>query len=116
MSSALKAKVSPDWYSSTLRRLNDVQASESEYEGAEDFFPPPQVFTATREFIEQLADSVDESVNLEEPKVFVSPNGQLVLTWGTAQRATLDVRVSARGASFLLKSADTTKKGNNTKD
>lgn len=85
--------ISPEWYTSTLMKLKAIEENASDYEDLEygDKAPSPEVFQAVRAFLDDLQKKGDKK--LEQPNIFISPNGQILLTYGDKKRS-IDIRFS----------------------
>ena len=83
-------KLSPEWYELTLKKLDKLEARAEDYNDPEegDVAPSKDVFKSVREFLEHLRDKNEK---LEEPRLVVSPNGHIVVVFGSKKRS-LDVR------------------------
>lgn len=83
-------KPAPLWFRSLTTNLNKVEANRAAYEDLEEgvVAPSQDVFTAAKAFIDSL--NKYSLVDLEEPRISVSANGNLGLAFGGAKRS-LDV-------------------------
>jgi hypothetical protein len=83
-------KPTPKWFKSLSSNLSKIESNRAAYEDLEEgvVAPSEEVFFAAREFVRILGQHPD--VNLEEPRITVSVNGQLGLAFGGPKRS-LDV-------------------------
>lgn len=90
-------QISPEWYTSAAKNLAAIEANAADYECPEEGekAPPTACFKAVREFFKVLRDT-DEK--LEEPRIFVSNEGHLLLSYGRKDRS-IDLRFTPQ-ASF----------------
>ena len=88
----------PAWFASAMHNLALIEENQSVYHNSERKAPSAEVFAAVRQFLESCKDE-----NIDEPSLFVSANGHIVLTIGSRPK-TLNIRFSPR-VSFVLKSA-----------
>jgi hypothetical protein len=97
-------KPTPKWFKSVSSNLSKIEANKAAYEDLDEGTraPDEKVFAAAREFVEILGQESD--VNLEEPRITVSVNGQLGLTFGGKKRS-LDVLFTPK-THFYFKDAD----------
>jgi hypothetical protein len=88
----------PEWYTTASKNLATIEDHAADYEDPEegDKAPTADVFEAVRRFLIQLRN-VAGSDKLDEPKIFVSPNGHLILTYSHPTSPTrLDIRFTPR--------------------
>jgi hypothetical protein len=97
-------KPTPKWFKSVSSNLSKIEANKAAYEDLDEGTRAPgeKVFAAAREFVEILGQESD--VNLEEPRITVSVNGQLGLAFGGKKRS-LDVLFTPK-THFYFKDAD----------
>lgn len=78
------------WYQAAKASLADIETNECAYQDAEegDKAPTEIVFEATKAFLEKL--SQEGNFEMEQPRINVSPNGHLGLSFGDKKRS-LDV-------------------------
>ena len=90
MSSTI-VQANPEWYTAAWNTLSRIERNASDYEDLDegDQAPSTEVFEAVRAFLNVLKG--DGSLKVEEPRMSVSPNGHLVLTYGDSCRS-LNVR------------------------
>ena len=83
--------VSPEWYTASCKNLALIEQNADDYEDPEegDRAPSREVFDAVRTFLIALSNEGD--IKLEEPRMFVSPNGHIVLTYGNKSKS-IDIR------------------------
>ncbi len=83
-------KPTPKWFKSLSSNLSRIESNRAAYEDLDEgaVAPSEEVFFAAREFVKILGQNPD--VNLEEPRITVSVNGQLGLAFG-GQKRSLDV-------------------------
>lgn len=84
-------KLSPEWFQAAWKNLELIENNADAYEDPEegDKAPSKEVFEAVKGFLNTLKDVGD--TKLEEPRFFVSPNGQIVVAFGSKKRS-LDIR------------------------
>lgn len=83
----------PEWYTAALKKLGEIEEHADEYEDPEegDKAPTPVIFTAVRAFLTTL--KAQDYGTLEVPRMFVSPDGQILVSYGDKKRG-LDIRFS----------------------
>jgi hypothetical protein len=93
-------QVSPEWYTAAYENLAAIERNSADYECPEegDKAPAPEVFEAVRAFFNVLRRGGEK---LEQPKMFVSSNGHILLSYGNDSRS-LDVRFDP-ATSFFFK-------------
>lgn len=97
-------RVSPEWFTAAWKNLELIEANAPAYADAEcgDKAPPKEVFDAVRTFFTALRNT--SIPKLEQPRISVSPHGQIVLTYGNQTR-TMVVRF-APCLSYYFNHAD----------
>ena len=93
-------KDSPEWYEAAIKALEEIEANKEDYVDEEegDVAPSDEIFAVVRKFLAALI--TDEGEKMETPRMFVSPNGNIILTFGNKKKG-LDVRFSPEVASFF---------------
>lgn len=76
----LSRPTTPEWYSSALYSLQIIEGSICDHDDDDFVLPDSSVFEAVRNFLEDLRLATVELI-LGEPKLSVSPNGYLELTY-----------------------------------
>lgn len=107
-------KDSPEWYRAAMKTLEEIETNKEDYVDEEegDVAPSDAIFASVRNFLDALLD--DETV-METPKMFVSPNGNIILTFGNKDKA-LELRFSPDVFSALKIKAQAEKNGKNLDD
>lgn len=97
--------VSPDWFVNASKNLALIETNAADYDHPEegDKAPSKEVFVNVRSFLDVLRAS--GAARLDVPRIFVSPTGQLVLTFGDKEKS-LDVRFTATEILFYFKHPD----------
>jgi hypothetical protein len=93
-----------DWFAGANQKLATIEEHRLEYEDEEegDKAPPPEVFAAAKQFLEALHGNGDNK--FDEPRMFVAPNGNLVLAFGNKTRG-FDIRFAPE-VTFFYKTGD----------
>lgn len=84
--------------------MDALQASIAEYEDEESIPPSDKVFKAVRAFLKTL-EKLANDTNIEQPKIFRSPNGHLIVKFGTSSLQ-MNIRFKP-GLSFVLQQEKT---------
>lgn len=101
----------PDWFIAASKSLQLIEENLCAYKSEDREAPNEAVINAVREFLKGLSSRVPKDWNIAEPKLFVSPNGQIVATMGCRPQ-TLNIRFAPE-VTFLFKHPDLgTSKGN----
>lgn len=97
-------QVSPEWYTAACKNLALIEENAADYEDPEegDKAPSEEVFTAVRAFLNLLRNKHEDK--LEEPRMFVSSNGHLLLCYGNKNQS-LDLRFDPN-LSFFFQHAE----------
>jgi hypothetical protein len=103
-------KPSPKWYSSISSTINEIEANCAAYEDKEDgvFAPGRKVFERIRAFIGAL--KMDESGELESPRISVSDNGNLDLIFGSKKRS-LDITFTGNSTLYFFRKDEEKRSG-----
>jgi len=91
---------SPNWFASASQSLKLIQDNLAMYENDERVAPSNAILENVRIFLETLKDKTAGHINLSEPKLFVSPNGDIVTTFGDRPQV-LNVRFG-NSTTFLF--------------
>ncbi len=83
----------PEWFLVASKALQEIREHAADYEDEEegDKAPSEAVFEAISLFLNELLKK--GGAKLEQPHIFVSPNGQMVLTYGNKTKS-IDIRFS----------------------
>jgi hypothetical protein len=86
----MAVQISPEWYTAACKNLRKIEAHSADYSCPEEGYSAPstEIFVAVEGFFNILRKT-DEK--LEEPRIFVSPEGHILLSYGTQNR-NMDIR------------------------
>jgi hypothetical protein len=95
----------PEWFLTACKKLAEIEENAADYEDPEegDKAPTKEVFDAVRAFLTAVKN-VGGEAKLEVPHMFVSPSGNMVLTYGN-KTASIDLRFSPE-VFFSFKKGD----------
>jgi hypothetical protein len=102
-------KLSPEWFDLTSKKLDHLEATKDDYNDPEegDKAPTKEIFQVVRDFLGMLRDKNEK---LEEPNLFISPNGHIVVVFGTKKRS-LDVRFTPEAHYYFKDSSEAPSSG-----
>jgi hypothetical protein len=108
-------KDSPEWYQAAIKTLEEIEIHRAEYEDEEegDVAPSDEIFASVRKFLAALI--TEDGPTLETPRMFVSPNGNIILTYGGKEKV-LELRFSPDVFSSLKLKAQAEKNGKTMED
>lgn len=108
-------QVSPEWYTAACKNLALIEQHAADYEDAEagDKAPTKEVFTAVRDFLNLLRKKHEQK--LDEPRMFVSSEGHLLLSYGNKNQS-LDLRFDPALSYFFQHSEHPPASGSKTAD
>ncbi|MBA4027343.1 MAG: hypothetical protein C0473_03785 [Cyanobacteria bacterium DS3.002] len=83
-------QISPEWYTAACRNLEKIEAHADDYSCPEEGYTAPSrdIFPVVQKFFNKLRRTNEK---LEEPRIFVSPEGHILLNYGSETR-NLDIR------------------------
>ncbi len=84
-------KVSPEWYTAACKNLAVIEEHAADYEDPSEGekAPTKEIFDAVKTFFNTLRGKGEDK--LEEPRMFVSHEGHLLLSYGN-KKQNLDIR------------------------
>lgn len=71
----------PDWFLAASENLEKIENNLEKYENDERIRPSAETIASVKTFLKAVFTANEEAV-IAEPKLFVSPNGQVVATLG----------------------------------
>lgn len=90
----------PDWFIAASKSLRLIEENVHKYENDERIPPSFEVIESVQLFLETLRTLAPVNAAIAEPKLFVSPNGDIVATLGCRPQ-TLNIRFGT-AASYVL--------------
>src|SRR3990167_7260465 len=90
----------PDWFIAASNSLRLIEENVHKYENDERIPPSSEVIESVQSFLETLRSLAPVNSDIAEPKLFVSPNGDIVAKLGSRPQ-TLNIRFGAV-AGFVL--------------
>lgn len=93
------SKIHPDWFNAALSKLHRLELKAKSYAIDEEDVPPcREVFARAKTLLKSFAD---EQLDLSEPYITVSLNGNVSMRW-TFEHGRLDVELGNTGADVLM--------------
>ncbi len=98
-------EVSVDWFTAACKNLALIEEHAADYEDPEvgDKAPSKETFSSVRDFLNLL--QVKNNTHLAEPRMFVSSEGHLLLSYDN-QNQSLDLRFAPAISYYFEHSAD----------
>lgn len=100
----------PDWFIAASKSLRLIEENVHKYENDERIPPSSKVIESVQSFLDALRSLAPVNSAIAEPKLFVSPNGDIVATLGSRPQ-TLNIRFGAASSYVLVHPKLGTSKG-----
>jgi hypothetical protein len=105
-------KTAPKWFQAASNNLSKIEANKAAYEDLEEGVKAPsdEIFGSVNVFLVTLSKNVEGE--LEEPRITVSPNGHIGLSFGGKKRS-LDVLFTPKVHFYFKDELQGENSGNN---